>query len=59
MGWTALHGERETPVCQFPAGYIQGSVSALFQIPLERVSVVETACYAVGDEDCRFRVGTR
>ena len=56
MGWTALHGERQTPVCHFPAGYIQGAFSALYDIDLKRVSVTETTCYAIGAPECRFLV---
>ena len=59
MGWTALHGERKTPVCHFPAGYIQGAVSALYDIELERVAVTETRCYSTGAPDCEFLVEVR
>jgi len=56
MGWTALHGDRETPVCLFPAGFIQGAVSAMRDLPLDRIKVAESRCYAAGAGDCRFKV---
>ena len=58
MGWTAVHGARETPACFFPAGFIQGAVAAAHGLELASATVAETGCYAVGAEDCRFTVRT-
>ncbi|MEC7524157.1 MAG: V4R domain-containing protein [Myxococcota bacterium] len=56
MGWTAVHGPRETPACFFPAGFIQGAVAVAHGLPLESVTVEERGCYAAGAEDCVFDV---
>lgn len=56
MGWTAVHGERETPVCHFPAGFVHGAVCAAHDLSLDAVRVREATCFATGAEDCRFTV---
>ncbi len=56
MGWVSVHGERETPVCWFPAGFIAGGLSAAHGLPLEKVRVTESACFANGAAECVFDV---
>ena len=49
-------GERDEPVCRFVEGFITGVVAATFDLPLESVTVVESACYVCGAADCLFDV---
>jgi hypothetical protein len=56
MGWVAAQGDRHEPVCRFVEGFIAGAVAAAFDRPVAAVGVVESLCYACGEQDCRFDV---
>ena len=59
LGWLSHFGERETPVCEFVAGYVGASLIAAHHLLPERVVVKETECQAMGHAQCRFDVEVR
>lgn len=53
MGWLSKFGGSSTPVCLFPAGFIEAAARAAFKGSYE---VREVECLATGAKQCRFTV---
>lgn len=60
LGWTSRWGNRKTPGCFFPAGYLSAMVIVAGRLAPERVTVREEACLSLGREQeathCLFSV---
>ncbi len=59
MGWSALHGPRDEPVCRFVEGFITGTIAAAMECEPSQVIVNEGACFVCGAERCEFVVEVR
>jgi V4R domain len=56
LGLRSRWGLRLTPGCFFPAGYLAGAIAVAGKFAPERVTAMETECYAAGAEHCSFVV---
>ncbi len=56
VGWFAIYGNRDKPVCYLTRGFIKAIVAAIFDIDINVVKVVETQCMICGNDFCEFKV---
>ena len=56
LGWSAVYGQRETPACAFPAGFVAAATAAAFELDLATVTCREVECIACGGSTCSLKV---
>ncbi len=56
VGWFAIYGKRDKPVCYLTRGFIKAVIAVLFNKELSKINVTETQCMICGDDFCKFEV---
>jgi len=56
VGWLAIYGKRDKPVCHLTRGFIKAVLAVIFDKDIEDFDVVETQCMISNAECCEFKV---
>ncbi len=56
VGWLAIYGKRDKPVCHLTRGFIKAVLATIFKKDIRDFNVIEIQCMISNAQNCKFKV---